>query len=42
MATPALLLVLAPEGRRVDAIALVGRPGTIVEYVSQVRITLSA
>lgn len=36
------LLVLTLEGRGVDAVALVRRPRTIVEYVSQVGITLGA
>src|ERR1700686_563309 len=36
------LLVLALEGRRVDAVPLVRRPGAVVEYVSQMGITLRA
>ena len=42
MPTPVLLLVLVLEGRGVDAVPLVRRPGTIVEYVSQMRIALGA
>ena len=42
MPTPVLLLVLVLEGRRVYAVPLVRRARAIVEYVSQMRITLGA